>query len=370
MPFINLRFSQLGLGGGQIGLISALMPLLTLTFAPALAALADRRGARVRFLALALVVFALALLLLTLARGFVLIVPLMLLLAVGRSPVGPLGDSLVARMAARHRLDFGGMRLWGSLGFALVAIAAGTIWGRYGYGLMFPIAALALLPVVLAALLLEEGPVIERGARRPLREVGRDRGLIVILIATFLMGGSMGMDGAFQSIYVSHLGGGGFLVGLLFGVSAFSELPTMRYATTIARRLGAPATLLLSYAMFELNYVGFALARDPRVLIPLTIVKGCGFGLYFASTVRLVDERTPPEWASTVQAIMNAGAGGLAPLAASLLGGVIYDSLGPASIYVTCALAVLLAILVLAGAAARGVFRAGTPLRAGDEPRP
>lgn len=105
MPFINLRFSQRGLSGGQIGLISALLPLLTLTFAPALAALADRRGSRVRFLALALVIFALALLLLTLARGFVLIVPLMLLLAIGRSPVGPLGDSLVVRMAARHRFN-------------------------------------------------------------------------------------------------------------------------------------------------------------------------------------------------------------------------------------------------------------------------
>ena len=71
--------------------------------------------------------------------------------------------------------------------------------------------------------------------------------------------------------------------------------------------------------------------------------------------------------ASTVQALMNAGAGGLAPLVASLLGGVIYDTLGPASIYVTCALAVLCAIITLAIAAARGVFRAGVPLRSGDE---
>mgnify|MGYP002147859069 CR=1 FL=1 len=40
-----------------------------------------------------------------------------------QGPVGPIGDSLMARMAVRHRLDFGAMRLWGSLGFALVALA-------------------------------------------------------------------------------------------------------------------------------------------------------------------------------------------------------------------------------------------------------
>jgi hypothetical protein len=48
MPFINIRFARLGLSGGQIGLLSALLPLMTLSAAPALAALADRRGWRWR----------------------------------------------------------------------------------------------------------------------------------------------------------------------------------------------------------------------------------------------------------------------------------------------------------------------------------
>lgn len=367
IPFINLRFAQLGLTGGQIGVISALLPLMTLTVAPALAALGDRRGIRTRILALTIAGMALALLLLNFPRAFPTIVPLMLLLALTRSSVGPLGDSLVARMAARHRLDFGAMRLWGSLGFAVVAILVGAIWQRVGYNLMFPITAALLVPVVLTATLLEEGPVVERAARRPFREVGRDRGLIVILAATFLMGAALGMDGAFQGIYVQHLGGGGFLVGALFGISAFSELPTMRYATALARRIGAPATLLLAYGLFAINYAGFALVRDPLLLLPLTIMKGFGFGLYFASTVRIVDERTPPEWASTVQAVMNAGAGGLAPLVASLLSGAIYDTLGPASIYTTCTALVILAMLTLSIAAARGVFHGTQPLRSADE---
>jgi PPP family 3-phenylpropionic acid transporter len=164
------------------------------------------------------------------------------------------------------------------------------------------------------------------------------------------------MDGAFQGVYVNHLGGGGLIVGLLFGVSAFSEFPSMRYASEIARRLGGPTTLLLSYGLLGAGYAGFALARAPLVLVPLAVVKGFGFGLYFVSTVRLVDERTPPEWASTIQAALNAGAGGLAPLAASLLGGAIYDLFGPASVFVACAGALGLAMLVMATSVARGAF--------------
>ncbi len=358
MPFINVEFARQGLSGSQIGLLNALLPLMTLLLAPGLAALGDRRGIRVRILTLSLAGLALALLLLSFPSGFAALAPIMLLLALARCPVGPIGDSLIARMAVRHRLDFGGMRLWGSLGFALVATAFGAIWQRAGYTWMFPVAALLFVPSVLAATRLEEGPVIERGARRPLRDVTRDRGLMVILAATFLVGGSLGMDGGFQGIYVEYLGGGGFLVGALFGVSAFSELPAMRFATALARRLGPAATLLLAYALLEVNYIGFALARAPLLLVPLTIIKGVGFGVYFINTVRLIDERTPPEWASTVQALMNAGAAGLAPLLASLLGGVLIDLFGPPAIYVACLVLISLAMLTLGVAAARGVFRA------------
>jgi MFS transporter, PPP family, 3-phenylpropionic acid transporter len=364
LPFTNVYFVSLGLSGRELGLLAALLPLTSLMVAPALASLADRRGWRVRILALALAGLALGLILLALPRSFAALLPLMALLALTRSPIGPIADSLVARMAARHRLNFGSMRLWGSLGFALVAIASGALWQRIGYEWMFLLAGLAFLPVALCARLLEEGPVVERAARRPLREVGRDRGLLVLLAAACLVGAALGMDGAFQGVYVGHLGGGGLIVGLLFGVSAFSEFPSMRYAGAIGRRLGGPGALLLSYVLLGAAYAGFALARDPLVLVPLAVVKGFGFGLYFVSTVRLVDERTPPEWASTIQAALNAGAGGLAPLVASLLGGAIYDALGPAAVFVACACALVLAMLVLLAAVARGVFKASPKTRA------
>ena len=75
------------------------------------------------------------------------------------------------------------------------------------------------------------------------------------------------------------------------------------------------------------------------------------------NTVRLIDERTPPEWASTIQAVMNAGAAGLAPLVASLAGGVLVDLFGPRSVYVACLVLLGLAMLTIGAATARGVFR-------------
>jgi MFS transporter, PPP family, 3-phenylpropionic acid transporter len=355
-PFINVYFVRLGLSGREIGVLSTLLPLMTLLVAPPLAALADRRGWRVRVLALSIALLALCLLLLGLPRTFVTLAPLMALLALGRAPIAAIGDSLVARMAARHRLDYGRLRLWGSLSFSAVAIGCGALWERIGFGPMFAIAGVLFIPVVASALLLEEGRPLNRQVRVSPAVLWRDTGLVAILLASFLIGSSFGIDIIFSGIFMDALGGGEMLIGAALGVGAFSELPSMRYGEAITRRLRGPTTLVLSYLLLGLGLAGTSLALAPWVLLLMSMVKGFGFGLFFVSTVRLLDERAPEAWSSTVQALMNAGAWGLAPLLTNPVGGVIYDLWGVRAVFASATVATVLAAAVIVVASRRGAF--------------
>jgi MFS transporter, PPP family, 3-phenylpropionic acid transporter len=354
MPFVNVYFVQLGLTGRQIGLLATLFPLMTLLFALPLSALADRRRWRIRMLKVALLAFALTLLLMGRPNNFATLVPLMLLLALFFSPIISISDSLIAGMAARHRLNYGAMRMWGSFAFASMALVGGTLWQRLGFSPMFIVGSLLFIPVIFVADLLEEEPPAAGQARRPLRELGRDPGLLVLLLAGFLVGIAMGMAIVFEGVYMAYLGGGQFLVGMLFAAVAFSELPTMQYSGLIARYLRGPKTLLLSYALMSTAYAGYSLAGTPAVLLALGAVKGLGFGLFYVSTVRLVNARAPREWSSTVQSLLTAGMFGLAPLLAGPLAGTIYDTIRPQAVFVAGSIAVALAALVVMTAAVRG----------------
>lgn len=42
-PFLNVRFARLGLSGLEIGLLAALYPLMSVTVAPVVSAVADRK---------------------------------------------------------------------------------------------------------------------------------------------------------------------------------------------------------------------------------------------------------------------------------------------------------------------------------------
>lgn len=358
-PFVNVYFSRLGLSGREIGILAALLPLMTFVIGPPLSALADRRRWRVRLLAMSLLGLAVTLTLLALPRTFAGLVPLMLLLAVFRGPITSLADSLIVRMAARHRLDYGRIRLWGSLSFAVITTACGALWQRVGFAPMFVVAGVLFLPVAVCAAMLEEGTVEEHRDRRPLGDVGRDAGLIALLLATFLVGASLGMGWVFEGIYMDKLGGSELLVGALFGASALCELPSMRYGSAIAARLGGPNTLVLSYLFMGAGYLGYTLAWAPWMLLVLASIKGLGFGLFFVSTVRLIHQRAPAGWSSTLQAVMNALAFGLAQLLAGPTSGAIYDALGPKAVFAGCGIGVGLAAVIVGTTVVRGVFERG-----------
>jgi len=153
-PFLNVYFRQLGFSGRQIGVLALLSPLLTLFLAMPLSALADRRRWRVRLLIGMLGGYALVLFWANFAQTFTVWVPLMITMALFLSPIASLADSLIARMAIRHNLNYGTMRLWGSFGFAVISIICGVIWERLGFGVMFMVASLSFVPVLFFATML------------------------------------------------------------------------------------------------------------------------------------------------------------------------------------------------------------------------
>lgn len=355
-PFLAVYYTKTGLSGSEIGLLAAVGPLVSLLVGPTISAIADRRSQRVGLLVISLIATALLLLVLPIPRSFFWFLPVVALMSVAASPVISIADGLVARMAARRGTAYGRMRLWGSLSWAIVAAGVGVLWDEIGYFLMFPLATILLLSSIPFARRLEEDKSAAGQPKLPMRVVISDIRLRVVLAATFFLGLAFSVTSTFTGIYMSDVGGG-WLVGLFSGVVALSELPIMHWSEGIMRRLGGPFTLILSYLLLGSSYLGMAFIGTPILLLSVAVLQGFGFGLFLPVTVRLVSDWGPPEWSATSQGLMNAGLWGLAPLIAGPIGGVIYDSYGPAAVFLTCVGAALLAGLVVLIAQYAGLFR-------------
>ncbi len=354
-PFLYVYYKELGLTGQQIGWLAIIGPTMTLLLATAIASFADRKRWRVRAAQIAVTGVATLVFFLRFATTFPTIAAMMILMALFSCSIAPLGDSLIARMSQRYHLNYGSMRLWGSVGYASSALIFGAVWQRTGFSPMFVLGSLLFIPVIWVIGTLEEGPVKEKTEQKRMSVLFRDTGFVLLLLATFLAGIANSLSMTFEGIYVRSIGGGNFLIGMMIAFSAFSELPTMFFGTRLAQRLrGGSNTVILAYALTAAAYLGYVLVANPNVMPFFSILKGLGFGLYFTTTVRLITERTPDEWASTAQSLMTVGYFGLAPLVAGPVGGLIHDTFGPAAIFALGFSTLLLAILVLWLAKARG----------------
>ena len=362
-PLTNVYYSQLGLSGSQIGVLAALVPLMTMLVALPISAISDRRAMRVSVLRIALAGLATSLLFLGLPKAFIAILPIAAILSAFRAPTGPISDSLIVRMSVRHGVDYGNLRLWGSLGFAISAIVFGWVWGEVGLGWMFAGAALLFLPVMAVSFSLEEGPKVARKAQRPLREIGRDHGLVILLAATYLAQGGLLVSSFFSGVYLMEIGGTAILVGLLFALFAITEIPAMRWTRPLMARIGGPRTLLLAYALSAVAVFGFAVAPTPAFFLAAAALRGFGYGFFFVATVRMLDMRVPQEWASSVQALMYAGGFGLVPLLASLAAGVVYDARGGPAVFFGSFLMIAAGGILLAVAGAAGLLRQHATVR-------
>ncbi len=348
-PFLNVYFSQIGFSGTQIGLLAMVLPLVTLVVSPLVARLADLRRMRVRILGASVLALAPTLLTFLIPRSFIGMLLPMVLHAVVRSPTEPLADAITARMARVHRVDFGAMRLWGSLIWAPAVLAAGWLWQVWPPAAIFVLTAVLLLPAAAAAFSLPEPPLPPTSgqARPSFREIGWNAAVLGMASASMLIGIGVGMNATFVGVHLDHLGGTAW-VGAYFAVTALSEWPTLRWGSRLAGRWGHIRMLLLAYAVCGLGYLGYASAEQPWVLVAFSVMYGMGYGLNVVLTVQIIDRMAPGAWSATLQSlIMGVSVFGIARLVAGPLGGVVYDGWGPRWLFILAAGCCLLALIAL-----------------------
>ena len=350
--FQAIHFRELGLSTPQIGFVLALFPLCTVLLSPAIAAWADARQKRVLVLMASLLAMTISLIGLAFARDFWGVLLGMMALGISQSAVTPLGDSLIGRMASRNGLEFGRMRTWGSISFALASVVGGLIWARVGFAAMFWVSGLLLVPLLAIVRSLPEVVAQVKEARQGLQTtlhqvLHGDRGTLVVLLASLLMGLGSGMAAPFINLALQDRGGTVALAGLLYAIIAGVEAPIMHLERRIARFVGDAHSLMLAGGIYALAYVGMALAGAALPMLLMAALIGIGFGLFYVGTVRIIDARAKAHQVSTLQSFRNGMAFGLAPLVAGPLGGWLYQSFGPAAVFATSGLVYSSAVILL-----------------------
>ncbi len=328
MPFFPLFLAARGFGPEAIGLAIAVPVVVRLVALPAAGILSDRSGRPRAFLAGLGLASAAGFALVGVASGELAILASLALVSLFWHPAFPLLESHAIRLAAVGRVDYGRMRLWGSIAFVAANLAAGLALDRLPAGaVVWMVAGPFLLFALTAAMIPELPPALEASPDQP--AASPPMRLALGVAAAAFVQASHAMLYAFASLHWEAAGLGPATIGALWAVSVVAEIVMFIFGT---RALGSFSPLMMLVIGGVAAAVRFgSLALDPpaALLFPLQLLHGLSFAASHLGLMALIARDTPVQMAGRAQTFASTAIG-LALALATVAAGPLYVAFGAA----------------------------------------
>ena len=343
VPYFPVWLDWRGLSAAEISAVMAAPLFVRAIISPALGFAADRAGAHRAVIVLLGWVTLVGASALAFETGWWWIVICSVVIAVSYASMMPLAEAIAVTGVRRAKLDYGRMRLWGSLSFIGASFATGYLIDVRGAGwIIWLLVAGAVATVVCAVLLPQDASeLVTRDGRARLPTVKfacvgtlvRAPLFIVFLVATGSTQAAHATYYAFSSIEWLAQGLSAEWVGALWAIGVLAEVALFAFAATLFSRFSATVLLMAGAVAAILRW--FAMAYSPPLigLICLQLMHALTFGATHLATVRFIAEAVEERLSGTAQALAMVMTG-IATGLATLLAGRVYP-IGPDVAYLS-----------------------------------
>jgi PPP family 3-phenylpropionic acid transporter len=325
LPYWPTWLADRGMDADRIGWLLGVAMWARLV-APWVGAWVDRTGRGAQLLPVLAVGLLLCLLAFDRVDGFAALMLVSLAMGFCFAPIVPLVDGLVLRASAEGRLDYGRVRLWGSLSFVAASIVGGWWLDDRSPALVLALLQVSALVLVLSSLRLPSAPrVITPSATVPVVEVLRQPGVLVFLGATGCLQAGHAVLYGFATKHWLAMGIDEATIGWLWATGVFAEIALFAVSQRVLARIG-PASLLCCAAVgAAVRWSALAVVDDPLSLFALQVLHAASFAGMHLGAMGWI--RGTLDGASTQRAtaLYVAVGGGLALGVAMPVAGILYE---------------------------------------------
>ena len=347
LPYFPTWVRARGFVGAEMGLLMVTLPLCQLLAPAVVGALADKFALRGRVMTICAAITALGISALGLAALVLEDIPLWIALscmfafAFLRSPIVGLADVLAMETAP----DYGRMRLFGSMGFGVMALVGGhLIDPTHLFALPLLVAALLWLLSVVSLLLPKTSSIPPRPALRDAQEFLKQPAYRSLLLTILLIFCGMSAYDLCLTLRLRELGSTGTQTGFFWAIATGAEVIILIWAARWVERWGPGKALTLSCTVAAGRWLFLSQATDLNLMLALQPLHAVSFGLMWVSAMGVLKREVGLKGTATAQGLF-----GSAIAVGSVLGistwGPFYDAFGSQVVFLSAASVTALAAL-------------------------
>ncbi len=346
--YLPLYFSTArGFTPTQIGYILAAAPVVAIAAQMFWGNIADMVKSKNKLLSIILLLLCVSMALLPFGRIFTLALILQCFYAFFDAPTYSLTDTIITENCNKLRLNFGRIRLAGTIGFGVIGWIAGIVMG-YNIYLMFP---MYLILMLCAQIPLRRMPSVA-GHRQSKTKVNplslfKDKRLCFIYALCAAVAIPVNFIFAFFSIYLTSpsIGGHTWQIGMYLFLSVVMEIPLLFYYDRIIKRFGIENIMLISLVMLCVRFFIIGYVTNPYILI-ISGALQCSYVTFFVGAALYISRNVDPGLKATGQAVSSMLVAGVAKIVSSLVAGNLIDAVGYADSYKICGVYAAVALII------------------------
>ena len=359
LPFWPVWLSGRGVDAQDLALLFAAAIWAKVVATPVIGTLTDRLG-RPRVVMVALAAIAcLGYAALWRAQGFWPLLWLNLVAGVAQSALMPLGDSITLAAVRGARLDYGRIRVWGSVSFIIAVVGSGWLLGGPATAsldntvLALVLAASIVLLLACLALPSPAARPVAGSLWRPLGRFAADRRFWLFVASGAALQSSHQLYYGFGTLYWRELGFSDTVIGVLWAEGVVAEIVLFWLSAPLVARIGPLGLMALGGAAGILRWSLLGVMPGLTAAAVLQLLHGCTFGASHLGAMYFLARSVPPSAAASAQSLYAAVSAGLGSGLVMLAAGAIYTAYGGQG-YLLMA---LLSAAGLVGVAALGRLR-------------
>ena len=333
-PLLSSYYYSYGMSGKQIGVLMSIGPVIAIIAQPIWGMICDRYGIQKKVLFFTLISSAVIAFFFPMTTNYIFLILLSAGIAMFQSAVIPISDNIAMNFVQTTGGNYGKIRLWGSIGFAVAVWIAGTLSDYFTIQIIFYLYAAALM---ISALLTNKLPDNSGGFSvevfKGIHQLFKIPTFTLFLIGTFLLFGTMNANNTYFSIYFQEIGGTLSGVGLAFLLAAGSEAPIMMGVKRLVDRFGLMPLILFATIVSAGRWFLYSTNPSTFLVLATSFTQGLSIGIYLPAAVQFVREIAPKDVQVTAMSLYGSFGLGLGSLISVILSGVFYDMFGALSIY-------------------------------------
>ena len=353
LPYLPVWLDWRGLSPSEIAIITATPFFLRLIITPAVAMFADEKNAHRTAIAVLSAIAVAASLLLSQSYGFWLILAGAVALSLTMTTMMPLTETIAVSGVKARGLDYGRMRLWGSLTFIAANLLGGAVIAASGAATGIYMIIAAAIATAGASLFLPDADMntAARGSShrqiaqpnpsgqrspRSMRLVRmadawalvKNPAFLALLIATGCVQAAHATYYTFGTLHWLGQGIDAKTAGLLWAIGVLAEVALFAFSGRAVRAIGAAGLLIAGCAAAVIRWTVMSFEPALWTLIPLQLLHGLTYGAAHLGAIHLIAQTVPDKSAGTAQALYATIGTGVAMGTATLLSGWLYADYG------------------------------------------